>query len=401
MNVTSRSYLTAGIAALGVGAIALSPIQPIPAHTAAAPQRVVSNLAVDLAATINPIQPWLDAFSTAADNAYALQDAFNANPFPIAQTFVQNQFTYLKELPKIGLIFQQIVGNWGNALKSPFVADPDNNSKTLAAVGTLNGDPFLPVSPFSLYQILGSDISPLPPEVAPLLEFMTTPFSGAALAVIGPVLGPVISMISSVKATFAALKARDLPGAINEFLALAPNAVNAFLNGGQILDLTKLVDRFAPLPDSVKSIGLNMGGIVSSGLSPVDGSPEQGVTGTMFDGLATEATVEVLGLEADLKDPGLSVGPVGSTFLLTSKIAEAIKVTPPPATAAALPAAAETAAPEAEAAAPVADVPAVADAEVAEDAPAPKRKSRAATRADNDGGKGNSARANRGARRAG
>lgn len=393
MHVTSRSYLTAGVAALGASAIALSPIQPIPNQVALAPEKTVSTLAVNLAAVIDPITPWVDTFGIAVENATRLNEAWFASTFPIFQTIATNQLVYAQEFPDIGLIFQQILNNVRSAFQAPFVESADNISTTLTTVATIGGDPALPLSQKDLYALLQSDLSPLPPEVAPLLGLMTTPFSGAALAVIGPVIGPVISMVNSVKATFAALKARNLPAAINEFLNLAPYAVNAFLNGGQILDLTKLVNRIAPLPDSVESIGLNMGGIVSSGLTPVPGAQTTGgVSGVMFDGLAAKASVEVFGLQAEVDDPGLSVGPIGATQLLTRKIADAIKVTPPPTAATVAPAAAE--------AAPVAVEVAALEAEaasVADEAPAPKRQSRAASHSDN-GGSDNGGRSSRGAR---
>ncbi|MCW1959032.1 MAG: hypothetical protein KIH64_010910, partial [Mycobacterium sp.] len=253
MHVTSRSYLTAGVAALGVGAIALSPIQPIPNHVALAPEKAVSTMAVDLAAAIDPLTPWVNALGTAVDNATRLNAAWNASTFPIFQTFVQNQLVYASEFPNIGLIFNQIIDNWKSAFQAPFVADPGNISTTTVAVTT--GALSIPVSQSLVYGLVTSPLSPLPPELTPLLEFMTTPFSGAALAVIGPVIGPVLSMVNSVKATFAALKAKNLPAAINEFLALAPNAVNAFLNGGQVLDLTKIVNKISPLPPEGESIG--------------------------------------------------------------------------------------------------------------------------------------------------
>ena len=390
MNITSRSYLTAGIAALGVGAIALSPIQPIPNNAALAPERVVSNLSVDLAAAIDPITPWVNAFGTAVDNAARLNAAWNASTLPIFQTFVQNQLYYASEFPQIGVIAKQIFGNVKAALQAPFVSDPINNiSQTVVDVVPLP-PPIggIPVNQQTIYAAAG-DL--LPESLLPLIEFTATPFSGAALAVIGPVIGPVISMVNSIKATFAALKARNLPAAINEFLALAPNAVNAFLNGGQVLDLTEIVDRISPLPPEVTGIGLNMGGIVSSGLSPVEGRPSLGVTGSMFDGLAVKASLGGLAVDS----PGLSVGPIGATQLLTKRIAEAIKQPKPTTAAAVAPAAAE-----AEVAAPKAVEAAAAEAEApAAEAPATKRQSRATARADKDAGK--SARSERGARRAG
>jgi hypothetical protein len=54
MHTAYRSYLTAGVAALGAGAVALSPVQPIPTHVALTQERAISNLAVELAATVDP-----------------------------------------------------------------------------------------------------------------------------------------------------------------------------------------------------------------------------------------------------------------------------------------------------------------------------------------------------------
>ena len=387
MHVTSRSYLTAGVAALGVGAIALSPIQPLPAQTAMAPQRAVSTMAVELAATLNPIaanlEAWNNALGTAVENATRLNDAWTASTFPIFQTILTNQLVYAQEFPRIGVIAKQIFENIGNAFAAPLVEGANNISTTLTAPLKAGPVTVTTLSQRDLYGVLLSPLSPLPASLAPVIEFMSTPFAGAVLAGIGPVIGTTLAITNSIKATFAALGARDLPGALTEFLNLAPNAVIAFLNGGQILDLTKIVNNISPLPPEVTRIGLNMGGLVSSGLSPIEGQPSKEVSGSMFDGLSADASLSGL----SLSDPGLSVGPIGATQLLTKRIAEAIKVTPPP-TAAAAPAAAAVAAPVAiEAAAEV--------AAVADEAPAPKQ-SRAAKA---DSGKSNTGRADRGARR--
>ena len=383
MHVTSRSYLTAGVAALGVGAIALTPIQPLPAHTALAPERAVSTMAVELAGIIDP---WVATFGTAVENAQRLNAAWTASTFPIFQTWATNQLTYAKEFPNIGLIFSQIFNNIGNAIQAPLLQDPENISRTittLAKVGPVTVDK---LSQRDLFGILVSPLSPLPTELTPLVEFMSTPISGAILAGIGPVIGPLLSISNSIKAIFAELKAKNPQGAFTEFMNLAPNAVNAFLNGGQILDLTKVINRVSTLPDSVKSIGLNMGGIVSSGLTPVEGSISQGVSGSMFDGLAADASVKLGPVTASANTPGLSVGPIGATQLLTKRIAQAIKVTLPQSASTVAPAAAEVAAPAA--------IEAPAAVAVADEAPAPKPQARAA-KTD----KGNTGRAERGARR--
>ena len=54
MQVSARSYLTAGVAAIGAGAMALSPVQPITARSALSPV-VTKAMAVNLASAIDPI----------------------------------------------------------------------------------------------------------------------------------------------------------------------------------------------------------------------------------------------------------------------------------------------------------------------------------------------------------
>lgn len=80
MHITPRSYLTSGIAVLGVGAIALAPIQPLPDHTAAAQDKAVASLAVNLAATIDPITPWVNTFKTSVANIQTLGTFKEQNP---------------------------------------------------------------------------------------------------------------------------------------------------------------------------------------------------------------------------------------------------------------------------------------------------------------------------------
>lgn len=394
MNITSRSYLTAGIAALGAGAIALTPVQPIPNHLAMAPERVVSNLSVDLAAAIDPITPWVDAINAAVDNAYALQDTWNDNPFPIIQTIVQNQFTYLSELPNIGLIFQQITGNIGNFLKAPFGTDADNVNNT---VPVTNRIPVLAPDGFTQRQIFGLLPAVLGVEtyqqLEPLLLQLTTPLSGFLLGFAGPGLSSMLQLQETVQNIFnPAPGAKPLLNAINEILNLPANLFNAAFNGGKNLDLTPLVGSL--LPEGTK-LGIRTGGFLNGG-------------GVAFDGVTAEVTSPL-----PLTDSGISVGFIGATGSLANYVADAIKVVPPAPTASIAAAAAAPAAEatDAEAKAPAvvaasspteetapapaedaAPAPAAEATAAVDEAPAPKRKTRAEHRADKAG---NSAHANR------
>ncbi len=371
-KISVRSYLTAGVAALGAGAIVMAPVQPLPEGTDLTPA-LRSSLAVDLAASIDPITPWVDTFQTATQNIERIITAATSTPLPIITQVITNFGTYLAELPDIGTILGQVVGNVGNALGAPFAQDPTNISPAVVAKVNISGFD-ISVSQQLVFALLPDVLGDLYESIEPILNFTTSPISGVLLGAIGPVVAPVVAVVDSLGAIVDALGQSDFEGAINELINIPANAVNAFLNGGQFLDLAPVLSLVGvTLPDSISNLGFNMPGILSTGISPVppaEGADADPVAGVMFDGLAFTAD---LGLGAPITDPGLSVGPIGALVGLNQKVAEAIVVTPP-AEAPAEIAAAE--APmvegvEVEAAAPAAEVAEVAEVEAAAPVAAP------------------------------
>lgn len=329
MNVSARSYLTAGVAAFGAGAIALAPVQPVSQNSAISPV-LRSSLAVDLAASIDPITPWVDTFQTASQNIERLFTLGLATPLPIITQIITNFGTYLSELPDIGTIIGQVFGNVGNAIGAPFAVDPTNISPAVVASVNLGPGFDLSISQQTVFALLPTVLGDLYQSLEPVLNFTTSPISGALLGLIGPVVGPVVSVVNSVGAIIGALGNSDFEGAISELINIPANVTNALLNGGQFLDLAPVLSLVGvTLPDSISSLGFNMGGLLSTGISPVppqEGAPADPLAGVMFDGLAFTAD---LGLGAPVTDPGLSVGPISALIGLNQKVAEAIAVTPP------------------------------------------------------------------------
>lgn len=91
MQVTTRSYLTAGVALFGAGAIAITPIAP-PTTDIALPMAPAANVAeVDLAAFVNPIVTWLRVAGVTAENVVAIAAAVLADPAPILTQVGANQ----------------------------------------------------------------------------------------------------------------------------------------------------------------------------------------------------------------------------------------------------------------------------------------------------------------------
>lgn len=308
MHVSARSYLTAGIATIGAGAIALTPVAPI-SHSPVLSPAISTSLAVNLAASIDPITPWIDTLQTAADNIGGLFNTWAAEPFPIIQQVIANQLTYLGELPAIGTIIEQVLGNIGAAVQAPFSADLN----TLDALHT---------TVFNLLPTLAPDL----PQG--LLDIMASTASGVLIGLAGPVLAPVVALVNSVTSIIDALGNSDFTGALNDLINIPANLVNAFLNGGQTIDITSILAPLLPASATLNSAGIVLGGLLSQGAS-------------LFNALAVNVTVKLSPVlpAITLDVPGTGAGVFGSLIAMTKGVASAIEVVPAP-TAAVAPAAA-------------------------------------------------------------
>lgn len=351
MHVSHRSYLTAGIAVFGAAAVALTPITP---GAGTSPATRTSDIAVQLASSIDPITPWVNTIVGAIDNIGGLAQAALANPFPIASQVISNQVTYFGELPDIGLILSQIVGNVSNAVMAPFGESPllINPTTSGETTGLIAG----PLDHFTFYFLTVSEgnIGLLTPaqiaQIKPIFDAMTIPATGVALGLVGPLIAPVLALGDSVGNIVSALGQADIIGAINELINIPANLVNAVLNGGQFLDLAPLAGLLGlELPSIITKFGLTMGGLLSGG--PWQIEPYGSGPGVAFDALELSATVPSPPIGATLN--GLTLGPIGTLIGMGNQIAKSIAVTPPNAQIAASEAPADADAAPAEDATPV------------------------------------------------
>lgn len=367
-SASARSYLTAGIAVVGAGAIAVTPVAPVGPDPALLSHRI-GEMAVSLTAAVTPVDPIqniIDIVTAAGENIGALVNNFGAGlyvngtfPFPpntvingnlgwrtggyatgtafpiIAQT-VNNLISYIGELPDIATILGQVFGNIGNALGAPFAVGVEESARALGIIPdspynqNVNAVPYVTIP--DVATVSQRDIWALLPLLAgdsyaslkPILDATTTPISGLLVGAIGPIVAPVLAVVNGLSNTLALLQESDFGGALTELINIPANAIGALLNGGPVLDLTPLLGLAGiTLPDSIKSIGLQMGGLLSPG-------------GVAFDALAAEADA----LGSTLVIPGLPIGPIGALTSLNNYVAKSIVVTPP--TQAETPAAAST-----------------------------------------------------------
>ncbi|MCV7066926.1 hypothetical protein H7H51_16580 [Mycolicibacterium farcinogenes] len=116
MQLAARSYLTAGVALVGAGAIAVSPLAP-PAPDVQIPAIDASSAAVNLTAAANPLQLWADVFEAAFQNIGGLGEQVLADPAPILTQIIANQ---LHSANVLGAATQRLVEGMSAAL------DPEN-----------------------------------------------------------------------------------------------------------------------------------------------------------------------------------------------------------------------------------------------------------------------------------
>ena len=302
MFANSRPLVSAGVAIVGASAIAISPV--------AAPPSAVWAEAVSLSAATTD---WADVFSRASDNATALFDSWRAAPAPILQQILANQAQYLTELPDVAGIIAQIQTNFQAALNAPLAPDPstlDTTHRTfyelLPAVEQLPGIP----------DLLQLSISPTGKQ---LLAFSTTALSGVLLGMAGPVLGPLLVLASSFESIRNDLSAPtpDMTSAMSTLAGIPAAMTDAFLNGGQHVDVTALAKEFGPaigvsFPDGVE-VGIALGGLLSPG-------------GSIFNALDFAYDNDLLGV-LHIHVPlatGTPVGPIGAMMEFARTIAKAI-----------------------------------------------------------------------------
>lgn len=290
MQLALRPYATAGIALVGASVIAISPVAPPPL-----PVQVASP-AVQLAAAVNPIDPWLAVFNNSAVNFAGLANEVLSAPAPVLQQFIANQIRYLGALPEFELILGNVLNNLQNVVNAPLAVD--TSTLDPAHVGIWGVLPTL-----------------LPAELQPVLNFTTTYLSGVLLGLVGPVVAPVLALGASIHAVIGALTAAnpDPIAALNELINIPAKMADAFLNGGQTLDLTPVLSvlglNLTLVPDSTTKVGLTFGGLLSPG-------------GSIFNAINIEVFGD--GPDPQLTIPGTGPGAIGSLIGLSQAIAKAL-----------------------------------------------------------------------------
>lgn len=423
MSVTARTYLTAGVAALGVGALVLSPVQPLPSQAVPLQQRVVGDMAVSLAAAVDPIQAWVNVFENSAANIETLGKLNEQNPFPLLKTVGANLQTYAGELAngQGNLIPGQIWNNvqtffqapWdpGDGFELPYSDGPQLDPSGEYASRYQPPDSQSPSGVAGFIALLAAqefiegcdtDDSCAYKALLPVARFLNNHYSGQLVALVGTLISPAVQLVKSFTAIGQYFQEGEVLDAVYELINIPANTTNAALNGAGFLDLTGIVK--AIVPDfPLAKIGLNLGGLLN--VMPLNGS-----AGTQFfPPVETTEWSGGVGIDGlSVGEPGdfdyasgLPNGLLGANIGMGQFLAEKLLVTPPePEGAAAAPAPAAAVAEEA--------VPTVVEEDLADPAPvvednakaesAPAKAATATGAPSDNGNTGRAPKAGRGAR---
>jgi hypothetical protein len=239
MHIAVRPYAAAGVALLSAGVIAVSPVAPqMPAIQAA--ERALTSANVQLAASVDPIELWVQVFQTAAANLTVIGQQVAANPTPILSQVIANQvasFTALgNSLQSSAQTVNQIFQSAPDALQTALTQLQDGN--IVGAVDTFNNNLVIPLTLAAL-QVVSDSLRPVVSTVQNFGKaFATLPDD--VFAVVLPMTYPLLSAVNAIVQTTQdvsdGVAAGDVGAVVNALVNAPAHLVGGVLNGaGSIL----------------------------------------------------------------------------------------------------------------------------------------------------------------------
>lgn len=259
MNAAVRPYATAGIALVGASVIAVSPLAP-PMPEVQALQRTVSSVSVELSATVNPIENWIQVFQKSAANLGELGQQFAADPAPILSQVVANQLASLKAL-------QTAYTNDAANIRQVFEGAPAaietargqlQSGDIVGAFDTFNNQIVIPLA-LNLVTIVSDSTVPLVNTVNNFAKaFATLPNTvfQVALPMTFPLVSTINAAVQTMQDVYDGAAAKDPAAVITALVNLPANLVNGFLNGsGTILGILPAPGLLTPWDEGVSFLG--------------------------------------------------------------------------------------------------------------------------------------------------
>lgn len=239
MEAVARSYLLAGVALVGAGAIAVGPIQPLPPDVQV-PAMPSSAVPVELNALVNPIELWANVISKTATNVGGIAETVLANPAPILGKIAEN-----------GLISADVFATVATTFVSGFATGVGTLPQQIhdaIQYGILEGNIYegvLALATAFLSPVLSGAFGSLMhlPDVIAVLQ---NPFVNAASVIetavnggivnvgfplLTNVLAPVAQLGLTGQAIYDGIQAGDFEAVANAVISFPSDLVNTVLNG--------------------------------------------------------------------------------------------------------------------------------------------------------------------------
>ncbi len=233
MPVTLRSPLATGVALIGAGAIALTPLSAPPAEL---PAPAIQSTAVQLTAAIDPLEAWVKLFTNTGVSATTLAEQILADPAPILTQLLHNGAGHAQT---VGTIVQGMgngVVQWVNDL--PMYAD--------MVKAALDEGKYDQAIVQMVYPVFGLAIGMAMPLMS--LSSITVGITGNLynvaqtianpMTLFGTVLGSLQIMSSTasqlgvgVQSFADAVKGGDAVAAVNALIATPALVLNGLING--------------------------------------------------------------------------------------------------------------------------------------------------------------------------
>lgn len=323
MQQTLRPYVTAGIAIVGSGLIAATPVA-----TPLASVPTVRDVALAAGDTLPDLMaPWTAVFNEASQNLTTLTQNFFIAPWAGLQQMLANQSefwqTILDDPSKIPDVMQQMQSNLDavltgytlqNASGALGLSGAEGTIGTVA-VHTLSGTD-LAAGGFGhdlLFGLLPTFLPPDQAEIAtPIVNFLASPLSGIIIGQLGPMIAPWVAMMNAIQDG-------------DSFNQIMASWMDGYLNGATLnLDsLLPLIASTGLLPEGTEITHLDfaLGGMLTPGNVAVgpyqvdvpggDTIDVPAVGGSIFNSLGITLTASLLpGVPIAIE--GHAVGPIAA-----------------------------------------------------------------------------------------
>ncbi|QZA06925.1 outer membrane porin GjpA [Mycolicibacter heraklionensis] len=320
---TLRPYVTAGIAIVGSGLIAATPVVATP--LAGGP--TIRDVALTAGGLPDLLAPWTAVFNEASENATILAQNYFLAPGVAFQQILANQTQYWQEIlddpSKIPDVMQQIQSNLDAVLTGYTLQNASGSlglsglEGTIGAVGvhTLSGTD---LNTFALGHDALFGLLPqfLPADMAdvatPIVNFLASPLSAIIIGSLGPAISPWVAMMNSIQ---------DGDG-LNQIMA---SWLDGYLNGATLnLDsLLPLIASTGLLPEGtdITHLEFAFGGLLTPGevavgpyqVTDADGNliDVPAVGGSIFNSLGITLQTGILP-GVPIAIDGYGVGPIAA-----------------------------------------------------------------------------------------